>query len=172
MMVPSLVPRLMPMLMLHLLLAAAPPVEAVPYEPFDVAFDPSLFVWVNATIKPPTSGGNPVRTILLNLPASRRLTFLFNASSESPCTLAKKGIRVVDVSAGDTIATSDRRTVYLGPLDDLGSLRISAPEGTRYRVMAFALVMVQPAQPCVSSGDRCPALWAISRGLEVHSGIF
>lgn len=204
MMVPALVPRLMPLLMLHLLLAGVPPVAAAPYDPFDVSFDASSFRWINASQQQretqretqreqsnstrPLASGSAVRTILLNLPASRRLTFLFNASSESPCTFAKKGVRVVDDSVDDTLETNRRRTVYLGPFDDLGSLRIAATEGTRYRVLAFALVRVQSAASahssaqcesrgssplaCVCVDDIHPALWAISGGLEVHSGIF
>jgi hypothetical protein len=149
----------------------ARPAAPLDYDPYDVGFEGAGFAWR------PDRGDRERGPRLIALPAARRVTFRFNATSSAPCVETKSALRVF--FDGELF-----RTVYLGGEDgrsreagdransdraEPGFLALSAPEGTPFEVFVRALVRV-PA-PTGGDGDSpAPVVWAIADGPLVLSG--
>ncbi len=133
--------------LLLMLLFPSKPAAGLDYDPYDVAFDAAGF---------DPRGARPGSVAV---PAARRVTFRFNATSAAPCAQVKSAISIF---TGGSIF----RTVYLGESDGESVVVVRAPSGAAFRVIARAYVRV-PSDGGLPSGQR---LWAVADGPIVHEG--
>lgn len=137
-----------------ILACSALPAAALDYDPYDVGFDGTGFDW--------RVPGDRSR---IAVPAARRVTFRFNATSDAPCVEVKSAVRIF-------VGGELYRTVYLEGREGCEGrdyISLAAPNGTAFEVFVRALVRV-PVPTVGGFQGAAPKLWAIADGPMVLAG--